>query len=132
MVSTQALKIESTETGFPRRMLGSSWALAREAARMMETVRAGDGSDSGGSRSQEADPAGRSQRPRLRIEVRSLVMLGIGVGVVALGWRIIWESKHPAAASARKIQQGDAGARVGVIHQLEGFVSIDPEVAIPA
>ncbi len=99
---------------------------------MMERVQAGDSSEPGASRSEEADQAERPRRLRPRIQVRSLVVLGIGIGVLALGWRIIWERKHPAAASARKLQQGDAGARILVIHELEGLGRVDPEVAIPA
>jgi HEAT repeat protein len=60
------------------------------------------------------------------------VALAIGVVVVAVGWRIIWERKHPAAAPGRKIQQGDPGARIAAIHELENLGGVDPEVAIPA
>ena len=77
----------------------------------MENVQAGDGPESGASRSDEAEQAVRRRRLRPRIQVRSLVALGIGIVVVAVGWRIIWDRKHPAAATARKIQQGDAGAQ---------------------
>jgi HEAT repeat protein len=56
----------------------------------------------------------------------------IGVVVVAAGWRINWERNHPAAATARRIRQGDAGARIATIQELGNLGRVDPEVTIPA
>jgi HEAT repeat protein len=99
---------------------------------MIEEVQAEGGPDPGAFRSDQAGRAAKPRRLRPPIQVRSLVVLAIGVVVVAVGWRIIWERKHPAAAMARKVQQGDAGARIAAIHDLEGLGGVDPDVAIPA
>jgi HEAT repeat protein len=99
---------------------------------MTEDAQAGNGSRSDGSQSDQIGQAARPRRPGPSIHARPLVVLVIGVIAVAVGWRIIWEQKHPAAAPARKVQQGDASARITAIHELEALGRSDPEVAIPA
>ncbi len=58
------------------------------------------------------------------------LVLAIGLGLLA--WRIHWDSKHPAAGTARKIHSGDVGERIAAIQQLANIGKEDAEVAIPA
>jgi HEAT repeat protein len=79
-----------------------------------------------------ADQSEKPGRFRRWIHLPAPLVLGIGVALIAVGWRVMWEIKHPAAAVARKIQQADAGGRLLVIRELEEQSRVDPEVAIPA
>ena len=58
----------------------------------------------------------------------------LAIGVVAL-WllsRFFWESQHPAASAARRMQSAEASEPLKAIRELEGSGRADSAVAIPA
>src|SRR5262249_26954563 len=75
-----------------------------------------------------ADGPGR-RRDRGLTGPLSLAISGL---VLYLAWCVLWERSHPAGPAAAGIRQGDAGARLRAIRELERIGPQDPDVALPA
>jgi HEAT repeat protein len=95
---------------------GGTW-WGREAADLPEGEEAG------------RDVRGHRRRGRVLTGPMSLAISAL---VLYLAWWVLWERCHPASPAASGLREGDPGARLGAIRELECIGPQDPDVALPA
>ncbi len=69
---------------------------------------------------------------RLKTIVRAVVALAICGGVVSWMAYVVWESRYPALAAARRLKAGDSTHRLAALRELSEFGTTDSATVIPA